>query len=206
MKKIFLLLTMSIFMPVFVYADTISCSPTDINLGGIETAVNSSQNVYEGPSNSYKKIINRKATAVLGGVHFHQIDVSTVVKSICSRDGFTYIKIISPSWLTHVEGWVDSSSLRKIKRDINGNQIFEESDFHWDSESSKFKKDIVDAMNYIVENNICKKIDPYSLSKSSKSTKSLSAFYIVCDSKNLFFNIEEAKDWANEYKKIKTTN
>lgn len=203
MKKLFFALVVSFFLPAYVNAETTKCSPQDTDLGGIEYAVTSTQHVYQGPSSSYKKIINQKASSVMGRAHFHVIDQSTTVKAMCMHDSYAYIRILTPSWLTHVEGWVESSSLRGIKKDIDGKQVYEESDFHWDSASMKYKKNIVDAMNFLVESKICSTIDPFSLSKSSKSTPSSDVFYIVCNSKNLFFDVNEIKEWSEEYRKGK---
>jgi len=203
MKKIFFLFVISCFLPVCVDADTIKCSPQDADLGGIERAVNSTQHVYEGPSSSYKKVVNQKTSSIMGRVVFHTIDESTTVRAMCIHESYAYIKILTPSWLTHVEGWVDSSSLRGIKKDGNGNQIYEEGDFHWDSSSTKYKKDIVDAMNFLIESKACNKIEPFSLSKSSRGTPSNEIFYVVCDSRNLFFDVNEIKEWAGLYRKSK---
>ena len=203
MKKLFFLFVISCFLPVYADADTIKCSPQDTDLGGIEHAVNSTQHIYEGPSSSYKKIINQKTSSIIGRVVFHTVDESTTVKAMCIHESYAYIKILTPSWLTHVEGWVGSSSLRGIKKDRNGNQIYEEGDFHWDSASMKYKNDVVDAMNFLIESKSCNKIDPFSLSRSSRGAPSSEIFYIVCDSRNLFFDVNEIKEWAGEYRKSK---
>ena len=144
----------------------------------------------------------------MGTIYFHQIDQSTIVKSMCSKGDWTYVKISEPSWLSHVEGWVKSKVLSSIAHDDKGNRIYREENFHWDDVSKKYKKDMVDAMNFLYESGLCKGMDPYSLSVSkSKSTKKMDVFYITCgegvQAKNVFFDQNQIKEWSQEYQKGK---
>lgn len=210
MKKFLysLIISFLILFPQVSIAKTVPCGVDDVSLGGKETQVIGESIVFEGPGEEYKKVINKKASDITRTIRFHQIDESTIVKSMCYKDNWTYIKIIEPSWLSHVEGWVDSSILLSIQKDDNGNRIYRAENFHWDNISKKYKKDIVDAMNFLYESNLCKPMDPYSLSFSkSKSTKEKDVFYISCGegikSKNVFFDQNQIVEWAQEYRKGK---
>lgn len=211
MKKISYFLFLCFFtvlVPRIAFSDVSPCGKDDASLGGKETQVVGESDIYEGPGEENRKIINKKTSEIMGKVFFHQVDESTVVKSMCSRGDWTYIKISEPSWLSHVEGWVKSSVLLSIAHDDKGNRIYREENFHWDDVSKKYKKDMVDAMNFLYESGLCKGMDPYSLSVSkSKSTKKLDVFYITCgegvQAKNVFFNQNDIKEWSQEYRKGK---
>lgn len=201
------------FLAIFVwpaasYAVMTTCAPDDTNLGRIEVGVLYDANLYEGPSENYRKVINRKASEALGTIHFHQIDTSTTVEAICQRGEFAYVKIKTPSWMKHVEGWAKADSLRSIKRDSSGNRIYVEEDFHWDKHTKKYKKDIVNAMNFLVDSGMYVDIDPQSLSRSlSKSSAARDVFFITCGkypkAKNIFFDLKQIKEWSAEYQKSK---
>ena len=185
MKKISYFLFLCFFtvlVPRIAFSDVLPCGKDDASLGGKETQVVGESDIYEGPGEENRKIINKKTSEIMGKVFFHQVDESTVVKSMCSRGDWTY--------------------------DDKGNRIYREENFHWDDVSKKYKKDMVDAMNFLYESGLCKGMDPYSLSVSkSKSTKKLDVFYITCgegvQAKNVFFNQNDIKEWSQEYRKGK---
>lgn len=190
------------------HAAMIPCAPNDTNLGKIEVGVKHESSLYEGPSENHRKVINKKASEVLGTIHFHVIDTSTTVEAICQRGDFAYVKIKTPSWLNDVEGWAKADSLKNIKRDRAGNRIYEETDFHWDKHTTKYKKDLVNAMNFLIDSGMYSDIDPQSLSKSSsKSTANREVFFITCGKypnvKNIFFDLKQIKEWSSEYQKTK---
>lgn len=212
MKKFVSLLCICIFtilIPHIAVSDVLPCGQNDIPLDGTQDIqVIGESYVYEGPSEESRKVINQKASQNIGTIIFHSIDVSTTVKSICSNDEWTYIKISEPSWLTHVEGWVKSNVLRPIIRDEKNNRIYTEEDFYWDNISKKYNNDMVDAMNFLNASGICKGMQPYSLSYSrTRSTTNLDVFYITCgeggQAKNIFFNQDDIKEWSIEYRKGK---
>lgn len=194
--------------PVVSFAAMVSCAPEDTSLGKIEVGVLYDTPLYEGPSEKYRKVINKKASEILGTIHFHQIDPSTTVEAVCQRGDYAFVKIKTPSWMTDVQGWAKSDSLRNIKKDSAGNRIYEEKDFYWDKHTKKYKKDIVNAMNFLVDSGMYVDIDPQSLSKSlSKSTSTREVFFITCgtapSAKNIFFDLKQIKEWSEEYQKAK---
>ena len=153
MKKALCFLFMSFLMafPRVVFSEVLPCGADDISLGGKETQVVGESDIYEGPGEENRKLINKKTTEIMGTIYFHQIDQSTIVKSMCSKGDWTYVKISEPSWLSHVEGWGKSKVLSSIAHDDKGNRIYREENFHWDDVSKKYKKDMVDAMNFLYE-------------------------------------------------------
>ena len=171
MKKISYFLFLCFFtvlVPRIAFSDVLPCGKDDASLGGKETQVVGESDIYEGPGEENRKIINKKTSEIMGKVFFHQVDESTVVK--CSRGDWTYIKISEPSWLSHVEGWVKSSVLLSIVHDDKGNRIYREENFHWDDVSKKYKKDMVDAMNFLYESGLCKGIHcPFPNPRAQKS-------------------------------------
>lgn len=137
------------------------------------------------------KLKNEKASQALGTTHYYQIDNSTTVRRTCAQTEWTKIKIVTPDWLTHVSGWVPNSSLRVIERTSDGTRTFVEADFYWDSDTKKFKSQIISVVNRISrENKSCKKIDAFSVAKSpSRSGPNDPVFFVTCGSGARAFNV-----------------
>ncbi len=64
------------------------------------------------PEENGKKLVNEKATQTLGETHYCQVDFSTKVEVLETKNTWSKIKIVEPDWLseTHV-GWIPSKYL-----------------------------------------------------------------------------------------------
>lgn len=151
--------------------------------------------VRQAPQKNAPRLLNEKATAVLGQKHYHQIDSSVQVRALCQHQGWTKIQIVEPSWLTHVVGWVESKSL-----DVptSGPRTISAEDIYWDKGTAKHKVMIVSALNRIHrEDPRCKQIDPGSVSRSQKSTPAKPLFFVTCgsgiDVVNVFFSEDDVR-------------
>lgn len=83
--------------------------------------IGTSINIRSGPGMNHKKLVNEKATKILGKTHYLSIDDTTIVFEKCTKANWSWIRILEPDWLrkTH-RGWVLSKFLDKgqiISRD-----------------------------------------------------------------------------------------
>ena len=153
-------------------------------------AVTGSHDLRASPTVNASKIKNEKASRILGGAHFHQIDNSTTVRRLCAQANWTEVQIVTPDWLIHVKGWVPNEALREIQRTA-GRRLYVEDDFYWDGDTSPFKAQIIATVNQIVrENRNCSQIDTHSVAKSpSRSKLGDPVFFITCGSGTSAFNV-----------------
>jgi len=89
------------------------------------------------PGENAKKLVNEKATQIFGETHYCQVDFSTKVEVLETKNAWSKIKVVEPEWLseTHV-GWIPSKYLiskedeekQSLKRiDPNEYEIIKES-------------------------------------------------------------------------------
>ena len=72
--------------------------------------------VRNGAGDSFDKIINEKATSALNSTQFITIDYSTVVYEECTKNGWSWIRVVDPSFLEEShKGWVESKFLIKFQ-------------------------------------------------------------------------------------------
>jgi hypothetical protein len=161
-------------------------SPAD---GGV-VAVTGEYDLRATPSDKGKKIKNEKASAALGETHYHAIDFSTTVRQLCAEGDWSEVQIVTPDWLTHVRGWVPNKVLRGIERTASGTRVYVESDFYWDKDTSKYKKQIVTIVNKIAqEHDGCAELDTATVVLSpTKSKPKKPIFSVTCKpaGKNMF--------------------
>ncbi|MFC7047858.1 hypothetical protein [Emcibacter nanhaiensis] len=166
------------------------CGQGGIAMGDV-VAVTGEHLLHASADQNSSKIKNVKASNILGKDHFHQIDSSTTVRRLCVQEEWAEVQIVTPDWLTHVKGWVPNTALREIESNEYGGRIYVEEDFYWDSETSQFKKDIINIVNKIShENENCESIDPYTVAKStSQSSPGDPVFFVTCGSGVDAFNV-----------------
>jgi hypothetical protein len=147
------------------------------------------------------KIVNEKATSIIGSPVYQSIDNSTKVQVQCLDGTWARVQITHPAWLTAHGGWVPISALAlDVKPD--GQRQFTEGDFHWDADTAKAKQLIVNAVNRIQrEDKRCSEsIYPASVAKSSSKTKTASnpVFFVTCgdgiNAVNVYFDAARAND------------
>jgi hypothetical protein len=152
------------------------------------------------PNENSEKLINQKATQLLKTTQYLKIDNTVTVIEECTQGDWSRVRVIKPDWLqdSHI-GWVESSLLRKQKKDSGGVFEFSEADFVWDQKTSPHKKIIVAGVNKIRrENSRCKTIDTGSAYISaSKGSPSDPVFYVTCgtgaNTFNAFFSKSEVE-------------
>lgn len=99
-----------------------ACDASTVVTGKKYNVLGSGVNVRKGPGTSYEKIINQKATSILKTTQYISIDDTTTVFEECSKDDWSWIRVIDPDWLQDSHrGWVASKFLDK-GQDIAGDK------------------------------------------------------------------------------------
>ena len=63
--------------------------------------------IFQGPGEDTGRIVNKKASEMLGRTHYVQIDESTTIYEECVNGQWSYIRLISPDYLRHShKGWI----------------------------------------------------------------------------------------------------
>nr|VFJ48389.1 MAG: hypothetical protein BECKDK2373B_GA0170837_102035 [Candidatus Kentron sp. DK] len=100
----------------------VACDTSTAITGKKYNVLGSGINVRKGPGASYEKIINQKATSILKTTQYISIDDTTTVFEECTKDGWSWIRVIDPDWPQDSHrGWVESKFLDKGK-DIGGDK------------------------------------------------------------------------------------
>lgn len=173
-----------------------------IPASGDVVAVRKSFHPRKTPSMSGLSIRNEKASSALGRTHFHQIDHSTTVRHLCVEGDWSEVKIVTPSWLTFVQGWVPNDVLRGIERTASGQRVYVEDDFIWDRDTSRYKPEIVTIVNRIAqEHKGCSTIDTASVAQSpSRSKIGDPVYFVTCGTSfNVYFRIADAAEAAKSF-------
>lgn len=99
-----------------------ACDASTVVTGKKYNVLGSGINVRKGPGTSFEKIINQKATSILKTAQYISIDDTTTVFEECTKDGWSWIRVIDPDWLKDSHrGWVLSKYLDK-GQDIGGDK------------------------------------------------------------------------------------
>lgn len=160
-------------------------SPGDV------VAVSDEHTLHVSPNGNSDRVVNAKASQILGKTQYHQIDRTTTVRRLCVTGDWTEVQIVTPDWLTSVRGWVPNSALRFVEKSSDGARVFVEEDFYWDEDTSKFKKQLIAVVNKIArENDNCPDPDPGTVAKSStKSKPNDPVFFVTCGTGADVFNV-----------------
>lgn len=158
---------------------------------GDEVAVTKDVGLRSGPSLKSDRVINEKATSVLGYTEYQAVDNTERLKELCRQKAWSKVQVVEPSWLANVVGWVPVSALRSIERDSSGRRTYVEADFPWDRDTSRYKPQLVAAVNRIVrENERCPTIDPGTLMRSpNRGTDAKPVFFVTCAHPTMPFNV-----------------
>lgn len=142
----------------------------------------------QSPDHNGARIKNEKASAILGGEHYHVVDTSTTVRTLCSSGEWTEVQIVTPDWLDFVRGWVPTDVLRSIERSSDGVRVYTVSDFQWDGATSAYQSQLVTIINKIArEHDGCRSIDTASLALSaSRSRAEAPVFFVTCEAATPF--------------------
>jgi|GEM_PF-3513923 len=147
------------------------------------------------------KIVNEKATKILGSTQYQTIDNSTTVQIQCVDGDWARVQVQTPEWLREHVGWVERSALAAP---LKPGEVLEftEADFDWDKDTSKAKAAIIKAVNRIHrEDPRCKAaIYPSSVAKSAAESKAQKkpVYFVNCgdgpQSVNVYFDAKRADD------------
>lgn len=150
-----------------------------------------------------EKIVNEKATKILGSTQYQSIDNSTTVQIQCTDGEWARVQIQTPEWLKEQVGWVERSALAAPLKPGEVRE-FTEADFSWDKDTNKAKAAIIKAVNRIHrEDPRCKDaIYPSSVAKSATESKAQKkpVYFVNCgdgaQSVNVYFDAKRADDPA----------
>ena len=173
-------------------ADLQSCGSTSNKTGQTYKVNGSGINVWAGPGTSFDRIVNQKATRIMGKTHYVTIDNSVTVFEECSQGEWSRIHVTDPDYLSQSHrGWVESKVLRGKKVDSSGVEVFTEADFSFDDKTQQYENIIIAGVNKIHrENARCKDIDASSAYiSSSKGSASNPVFYVTCGKDAQVFNV-----------------
>ncbi len=97
-----------------------ACDTTTTITGRQYNVVGSRTAIRHEPSANAPKLVNQKATRILEGTHYVNIDDTAVVFEECTKGGWSWIRVVEPDWLQDSHrGWVESSHLDK-GQDLGG--------------------------------------------------------------------------------------
>ena len=145
------------------------------------------------------KVVNEKATRVLGSTQYQDINNSTKVQVQCVDGDWARVQITSPEWLREHKGWVERSALAQPLKPGETRQ-FTEADFLWDEDTAKAKAVIIRAVNRIhQEDPRCKDaIQLYSVAKADTESKAQKkpVYFVSCghDGTIVYFDAKRADD------------
>jgi len=99
-----------------------ACDSSTVITGKKYNVLGSGIIVRKGPGTNYDKIINQKATSILKTTQYISIDDTTTIYEECTKDGWSWIRVIDPDWLQNSHrGWVASKFIDK-GQDIGGDK------------------------------------------------------------------------------------
>lgn len=181
-----------------------TCDGMSVTSGKSFRVDGSDQMLHAGPNATSAKLINQKATSILGSTQYLAIDHTVQVIEDCTKGGWSRVRVTEPEWLrtSHV-GWVPSKILRGEQIDVSGRRVFTEADFVWDKAITPYKNLIVTGVNQVYNSDArCAALDPGSayISKS-KGTPINPVFFVTCgtgaNAVNVFFSKSDVEQRAS---------
>ncbi|HEL3179386.1 MAG: hypothetical protein J0L89_08380 [Xanthomonadales bacterium] len=148
-----------------------------------------------------ERIVNEKATRVLGSTQYQTIDNSTKVQIQCLDGDWARVQITDPEWLKEHSGWVLRSALAAPLKPGEVRE-FTDADFDWDKHTQRDKTAIIKAVNRIHrEDPRCKEhIYPSLVGRSADETKKRGkpVYFVNCgtgaQTVNVYFDAARADD------------
>jgi hypothetical protein len=207
--KLFLVILIGTMPAQLTATDIQPCGKESTRTGQTFKGSGSDIFIRTGPGEKFGKIINQKATSILGKTQFISIDNSVTVYEECTQSGWSKINVTDPDWLREShKGWVPSKTLRQQMKNPKGVEVFTEQDFIWDKKTSLYKKIIMAGVNKIHrENSQCKDIDPTTAYISgNKGTKSDPVFFVTCGKGAGAFNVFFSKSEVEKGKEFKAAS
>ncbi|MBT0626056.1 hypothetical protein KIH32_19255 [Pseudomonas fluorescens] len=171
----------------------------DTVLSGVEYRPLRSSELYQARGLEGQKVVNEKATKLLGEINYKAIDSSTRVFEECTYKGASFVRVVDPQWLIGDKGWIPESVLKQKKNPENkyegliADYLFEDySPDFFAGKNLKFKavsKDLlryqIEAAKKIIDSGSCDHVEGVIFSADKSSLKNLN--YIVdCSNKKRF--------------------
>ncbi|HEX8444389.1 MAG TPA: hypothetical protein VF631_12170 [Allosphingosinicella sp.] len=159
------------------------CSDPRGVASGTIVSVRDSVDLRSGPSPTAAKLVNEKATEVMGETQFQTADNTTKLLEVCRKGKWAEVEMIEPEWLAGRRGWVPVSSVRSIGEDSSGERKYVEADFYWEEDTRAHKAELTAAVNQVVrENQQCKTVDPGTLARSrNRGSVSDPVYFVTCN-------------------------
>lgn len=99
-----------------------ACDSSTVITGNKYNVIGSDISVRSGAGKSFDKVVNQKATSIIGSTQYITIEDSTTVFEECTKDGWSWIRVIEPDYLQNSHrGWVQEKVLDK-GQDIGGDK------------------------------------------------------------------------------------
>lgn len=90
--------------------DRAQCSAGAIDVGEVIRPIRTVE-LRVAASPGAPKVVNEKATKIMGKTHYHKIDASERIFYHCRLGSASYVTMVEPEWLKGVSGWVDTDDL-----------------------------------------------------------------------------------------------
>lgn len=140
-----------------VVVDRANCTE-DTVLTGAEFRPLRKADLYQTRNLSGPKVVNEKATKLLGEINYKSVDSSTRVIEECTYKGSSFVRIIDPDWLVGDKGWISEAALKERNNPQNkyegliSEYLLEDysSDF-FVGKNSKFKSAAKELLKYQIE-------------------------------------------------------
>lgn len=198
-----------------IFADLGTAVPATCEGGGIATGDEATAieeyDFRQQPGEKAARVINPKASEIFEQTMYHGTSPGQRLKELCRQDAWVKVRMLEPEWATDIKGWVPASILRPIEKDSSGKRLYDESDFYWDKDATRYKAQITAAVNRIVrENANCPDVDTGSIAKSpSRSSPGKAVFFVTCSANppfNIWFEPADAGDSNKSFAAIQNIN
>lgn len=168
----------------------------DTKITGYEySVIGSGHELRTGPSDTARKLINQKATSILGHTEYASIDDTTRVHEECTKGDWSWVRVVKPEWLGDTyRGWIQSRVLdrgQSPKKDkysdkISAQAIKPYTKQAWPKTHNKYPKrfDEINALRIVaarlaIDSGKCDFVDVAEISDMQSTPTSLS-FFIDC--------------------------
>ncbi len=104
---------------------TIRCSDDSTPIGEESKITEDEVSLFRGPGTNYDRVKNEKTSRILNKTIYASVDTSVIVFVECSKDDWSYVRVIDPAYLSESHrGWIQSKYLEKTKNIKIGNDWF----------------------------------------------------------------------------------
>lgn len=129
------------------------------------------------PEEGAEKVLNKKATQVMGENHYHGVSGSEQVLEQCQKDGYSYVTMLEPEWLKGVSGW---ALTKDLKDKANPDDPYEGRISEWILDGAAYREPITDSNGRVSPTFQGKlpEIKEQSIAAAKKALGSASCLYV----------------------------